>query len=128
MTMAGSTAARYVRGGWTALVTGKGTARLHRSIGADQVRGVWSALSEGTGVSGCLEVLAADGFAGLPSFAVVQHGEGALRVLVRGEAQVAAGGQVVGAAGSATWREALAPAQTYRIPVTAHGAAGSGRQ
>src|SRR5690625_564297 len=89
MTMAGSTAARYVRGGWTALVTGQGTALLHPSIGADQVRGVWSALSEGTGVSGCLEVLAADGFAGLPSFALVQHGEGELRVLVRGEVQVA---------------------------------------
>src|SRR5699024_2271887 len=112
--------------GWTALVTGQGAALLHPSIGEDQVRGVWSALTAGTGVSGCLEVLAADGLAGLPSFALVQHGDGELRVLVRGEVQVAAAEQVVGAAGIATWREILVPAETYRIGVADDGAAGPG--
>src|SRR5699024_5249812 len=57
-------------------------------------------------------------------FALVQHGDGELRVLVRGEVQVAAAEQVVGAAGIATWREVLVPAETYRIGVAGDGAAG----
>ncbi|WP_277050685.1 FHA domain-containing protein [Ruania albidiflava] len=122
--MAGSTAARYVRGRWSALVTEQGTALLHPSIGEERVRGVWSALSEGAGVSGCLEVLAADGLVDLPSFGLVQHGQGELRVLVRGEVQISAAEQVLGAAGIATWREALVPAQSYRIFVADDDAAG----
>ncbi|WP_147916926.1 FHA domain-containing protein [Ruania zhangjianzhongii] len=114
--------ARYVHGEWTALVTGHGTALLDPRIATEQVEQVWAALSEGRGVSGCLEVLAADGFANLPAFALVQHGEDELRVLVRGEVEVTAGESTVGAAGIATWREALLPGQHYRVEVTGDGA------
>lgn len=122
--MAVSTTARYVRGEWTALVTENGTALLHPLIDEDRVRGVWDALREGTGVNGCLEVLASHGLTALPAFALVQHAGAELRVLVRGEATITAGESTVGAAGIATWREALIPAQSYRIVVSDDGATG----
>ena len=115
--------ARYVHGEWTALLTEHGTALLDPRIPTGQVEQVWTALSEGRGVSGCLEVLAADGFANLPSFALVQHGEDELRVLVRGEVEVRAGESAVGAAGIATWRESLLPGQQYQVQVIGDGAA-----
>lgn len=115
--------ARYAHGEWTALVTEHGTALLDPRIPTGQVEQVWTALSEGRGVSGCLEVLAADGFANLPSFALVQHGADELRVLVRGEVEVRAGESAVGAAGIATWRESLLPGQQYQVQVIGDGAA-----
>ncbi|MEE6282405.1 FHA domain-containing protein [Georgenia sp. MJ170] len=113
----------YLPGGWTAIVTGGGVALLDPAVAPEVARELWQLASAGRRLGAWVEYLAGTGIATLPSFAMVETHDGGLRVLVRGEIEVAAGGHVVSGRGYTTWREELLTATT-EVTLTARPGTG----
>jgi len=110
----------YRPGSWTAVVSPGFLALLDPGVPAETVRAVWDRGAEG--VLGALALLARNGFAGLPGFALVAVRGQRVHVVQRGAVEVvvssAVGSRTLTADGVTTWTEqVLEPAVGVELRV-----------
>lgn len=98
-------AATYRGGRWHGLVAPGALALLHPDVPADVAGELWQLATEGKRLGAWVEYLAAAGIRALPSFAMVEHHDRGLRVLVRGGVEVVVGEHRIDGRSYATWRE-----------------------
>lgn len=116
--------AEYLPGGWTAAVRPGFVALVSPLAPPRTARGLWAAADDG--LVACLGVIAHDGFAGLPSFALVHVDGGRAHLALRGDVAVhvstADGTRVVRSGDVGTWSEQVVD-DVLRLSVVADASA-----
>lgn len=115
------TVPEYSAGDWAAVVRPGFVALLAPAVPDATVRAVWDVAD--AGVVGVLAVLARDGFADLPSFALVAVERRQVHVALRGDVEVEVGGQVLVSGAVSTWSERVVE-DAPGVVVRAAGATG----
>ncbi|MFV0427218.1 MAG: FHA domain-containing protein [Beutenbergiaceae bacterium] len=113
----------YAPGEWTALAHAGRAALLSPSVSADVVDALWESLSGEGALESWLELLAVNGLAALPDFALVAPIDDGLHVVVRGEVSAQIADYEVSATDMRTWREHIAPGVTGLVLRVADGQA-----
>ncbi|MFW8745383.1 hypothetical protein, partial [Mesorhizobium japonicum] len=89
-------------GGWTIVAVGDA---VLASPDTAQVDDLVARLAGPEGFRAALDRLVSDGIAAAPDFALIDTADGVVRVVLRGAAEVDAGGQRISGSGVTTWTE-----------------------
>lgn len=111
--------------GWITFVTPARQLCVGGELDGPAVERLWGVLAGDGGAPAVLEVLASGGLFSTPPFVFVEAGGADSQVLVRGDATVAAGAEVVSGVGATTWIERRVAAGGLTITLAGSGS-GSG--
>ncbi|MFT4029171.1 MAG: FHA domain-containing protein [Protaetiibacter sp.] len=107
--------------GWLAFITPARQLFVGAPLDAGAVDRLWTRIRDERGPAGVLEALTAGGLFATPPFAFVEQGDGAVDVIVRGDAVVHSGAEQVSGSGAATWIERRLPGGSVGVTLAGSG-------
>jgi hypothetical protein len=107
--------------GWLAFITPARQLFVGAPLDAAAVDRLWTRIRDERGPAGVLEALTAGGLFATPTFAFVEQGDGAVDVIVRGDAVVRSGAEQVSGSGATTWIERRLPGGSVGVTLAGSG-------